>query len=614
MLTSTVLTLLSLSQVLANPTVGEFGKQMTIMACHTHNDDVARQLGSLSDVVVTATEPIEVGNRLLGQRWQLIVRGGRTMTIERIAPRARLRGVQGELNDEKGRPELFFAADHSCALRSVRTMRYDKSGFPVEMIHLGPNLQPTGVVEPVNPPVPLTKIKDRDQIRVAFVDSGVNYLIPDVNSALARSANDKLIGYDYWDMDARPFDAHTPRSAFLIQRHGTRPASLFLREATSAQIVPYRYPRPMMARMKDLIEHASKNDVRIIALPLGSNRAEEWLAFERSVREHPEILFIASAGNNGRNIDHEPIYPAALKLDNLIAVTSADDYGRPANQVNWGPGSVHLLVPAERQIVIDFDGKPKSASGSSYAVSRVAALAARLLSKNKTLNSADLREKIFDLAVVDSSATEFVSVGYIPDPLADTAVVTKTLSRTLFQHALPIKGLTLELNVAALDGSGWHEDKVKSMVRSAIDILAQCNIEVSSAYLHWLRVSPYLIDFHAGSARTLVTRMKLSKPTVFLVRDSRMEIAFEGEAFGYSNSINRPWLSNTVWLVSDIKQPEIALAHELFHVLADSGEHTFGKNNLMREKTHSDSSYLTATQCQRARQFGTSNGLLIKRD
>jgi hypothetical protein len=603
------LTASSLAAAAAAPLPEHMGEHITATVCRMPAENVARDLGLLPNVVTVVGEPLKVGERVIGQKWRLNLSAGRHMTLERIAPGKQLRGVQAELTDAQGRPEFFFALDRTCSLRLARALRYDENNYAIEIVHLDKSLRPSGTSEPVNPPVP-PGVRNAG-MRIALVDSGVNYLIPDINTALARDENGRLIGYDYWDMDDRPFDAHTARSAFLIQRHGTRTASLLMKEAPLARIVPYRYPRPSMGRMRDLIAHAAKYGVRIVAIPLGSNKSAEWQTFTQAAMAHPEILFIASAGNNGRNIDHQPVYPAVLDLENLITVTSADDYGHPAERVNWGPSAVDLLVPAERQTATDFDGSVRQVSGSSYAVSRIAALAGRLLSKNPALSTAELKTAIFGRAL-DARGREYVRVGYIPDPLADTVQIIHQQSATLIDLSPHSGGMTLDLNLAVLAESGWENNKITSMVQSAADILAQCDIKLVRATLHTLRVPPYLRDFHVSTAKTLIDHIDLPTPIIFLIRDTKMEIGFDGEAFGHANSATRPWLRNTVWLVADTEHAGIALTHELFHVLTDSGEHMSSEENLMHESTQTGNTQLTANQCRHAREIGLRHGLISK--
>ena len=52
-----------------------------------------------------------------------------------------------------------------------------------------------------------------------------------------------------------------------------------------------------------------------------------------------------------------------------------------------------------------------------------------------------------------------------------------------------------------------------------------------------------------------------------------MKVRYDAEAFGFSNTRSRPWMNDTVWVILDAKNLDQLLAHEIFHVLADSGRH-----------------------------------------
>jgi hypothetical protein len=65
-----------------------------------------------------------------------------------------------------------------------------------------------------------------------------------------------------------------------------------------------------------------------------------------------------------------------------------------------------------------------------------------------------------------------------------------------------------------------------------------------------------------------------------------------------------------VWIIHGARDPGIALAHELAHVLMDSGEHDNTPGNLMAEETTPDNTWLTAAQCARITATGSRNGLL----
>jgi hypothetical protein len=409
-----------------------------------------------------------------------------------------------------------------------------------------------------------------------------------------------IIGYDYWDLDMQPFDSNPAKSEFFPQRHGTRTASLLLREAPEASLVPYRYPRPNMTHMTDLINHAARNQVRIIAMPLGSKSRDEWLPFYHSAKAHPEMLFIISSGNNGVNIDEHPIYPAAFDLENLITVSAADDTPVPAAMTNWGKNSTDLLVPADRQITTDFNGREKMVSGTSYAVSRIAALAARIAQQHQDWNAIQIKQQIMSLADPEHSS-EYTAHGLINDPLIDTASVKHVSSERLHSGASESDMKKLDLQVVLLEHSGWKPKQAREAIIQAQKIYHQCNITLEVTLSRY-SVSDYLLDFHSLSSRTLIDQLNVTMPSIFLVRDTRRLEAFGGEAFGKANTRKMPWLENTAWLITEQKDIGIILAHELFHILVDDGKHDNTPGNLMNNETEANNTVITSAQCEQISQ------------
>ena len=492
-----------------------------------------------------------------------------------------------------------------------------------------------------NPPVPAaagTVVADNapDQVRVALVDSGVNYLLPEIGDRLARSSDGALIGYDFWDMDDRPFDAH-PDSRGRVQRHGTRTASLLLREAAFVALVPYRYPRPDMTRMADLLEHAASHDVRIIGLPLGGNSVDQWQSFAAAARLHPQMLFIVSAGNNGRDIDKQPVYPASLDLDNMLVVTSADDFGLVAQGVNWGRVSVDYMVPAEFQNALAFDGQPILVSGSSYAVPKVAALAARLLRDDPTLSVDSLLSEI-RRQFANGAAPAQLAEGFLYDPQVDSrheigvagttdwhyehdqsAQQNETIRHSRSRQSLTdsdatqLAPMALPMEALLLD-SRWTKELAAQVLDDAQDILSQCGFQFTDVKLRRVLAPDYLQDLEAGAARTLMNEVRSSgsqrRLTVVYARNTRMNTQFEAEAFGQANTRQRPWLTNSVWLTWDLRDRGIALAHELMHVLSNTGKHSDSAGNLMLARTTGTNTSLTNSQCESARQYAAGAGLV----
>jgi hypothetical protein len=358
------------------------------------------------------------------------------------------------------------------------------------------------------------------------------------------------------------------------------------------------------------VEHAASNQVNILGMPLGGNRAEDWGSFARAAREHPQMLFIVSAGNDGRDIDERPVYPASLDLDNLLVVTSADDFVQPAERTNWGRISVDYLVPAERRDALDYSGADTRVSGSSYAVSRVTALAARLKTTHRDWHAADIAAELRGrYGQSDSGALDWVSTGYIADPLAGAPIRKQELADLDIKPSLEQAGFRLPLDILVLD-SRWSQQRIEQTVQQAYQILAQCTVIPGEISIHAVSGDDYLRDLSTGSARTLLDAVGSAKLTVVFARDTRMQAQYLGEAFGLGNTRKRPWLANSVWLMLDVEDAGVALAHELYHVIANSGAHVEGVANLMQPRTRPESLALTAEQCRLAQVRGVDNRLL----
>lgn len=513
------------------------------------------------------------------------------------------------------KPVSQWAFGNECELLAVNSIVYNDEGVALSL-HITRQGFPT-LEQPLNPPLPeVTPRLDPGAVRVALVDSGVNYTLPMINSRLARDESGQLLSKDYWDNDGLPFDAHPTGSDFRVARHGTRTASILLREAPDVALISYRYPRPDMSRMTQLVEHASVNNVAIVGLPLGGNREDQWLAFAEAARQHPHILFIASAGNNGRNIDQQPVYPASLSLDNLLVVTSADDFVVPAERVNWGRTSVDYLLPAEQLSAIDFDGSEVAVSGSSYAVPRAVAMAARMKQANPNWQAPELIAE-FSRRYADGASARYVNGGYIADPLLEEGIFNAITAKSGISFA-PLKqtddsAYQLPLAIWAL-GNYWHSDEIRQTTEQAASILAQCGIAMQAVTLQRVSAADRLMDLSVSNAHSLFGKLRPSGQrhpiAIVFARDTVMLEAFDGEAFGRGNTRRRPWMRDSVWLTSGIRDPGVALAHELFHVLANSGAHNKIRGNLMQAFTNSEQTDLTQEQCQQASETALAAGLI----
>ncbi len=184
------------------------------------------------------------------------------------------------------------------------------------------------------------------------------------------------------------------------------------------------------------------------------------------------------------------------------------------------------------------------------------------------------------------------------------------------EHELPYSGAAppthrLQLDLVAFTDTSWKPDAIVAAVRDAATVLAQCGIRLERAELYRFEGGdPGYRYLSTPVARALVQRVRPAKPAVFFVRDTRHAPAFDAEAFGTGNTATRPELAFTVWITAYVRDLPVALAHELAHVLMDSGEHSVEPGNLMRDQTAPGSTALMREQCARMTEAGERNGLL----
>lgn len=158
--------------------------------------------------------------------------------------------------------------------------------------------------------------------------------------------------------------------------------------------------------------------------------------------------------------------------------------------------------------------------------------------------------------------------------------------------------------------TGWRKESIFNAVKTAAGILGQCGIEIQSAELHLLDAPDKFKYYYVPVSRELARIAPFPKPTVYFVKDTLQAVGYDAEAIGKSNSSTRPELRDTVWIAYGARDLGVSLAHELAHLLMDSGEHVNDPENLMREESTPWSTKLNSAQCERMRDAGSENGLL----
>ena len=68
------------------------------------------------------------------------------------------------------------------------------------------------------------------------------------------------------------------------------------------------------------VEYALTNDAKIINASFNSPTPSLAVSNAIVAAQAAGVIWVASAGNGGVNIDHTPSYPSCYRLDNLVSV------------------------------------------------------------------------------------------------------------------------------------------------------------------------------------------------------------------------------------------------------------------------------------------------------
>jgi len=219
--------------------------------------------------------------------------------------------------------------------------------------------------------------KDLPDVVVAVIDSGVDYLHPDLSEAMWVNKVE-VNGVPGWDDDengcvddyhgcdfagAYQFSLYDDRDGdpIDVDGHGTHVAGIVgARVSNNIGTAGVAWNARLMALkvqadnsgeemeswdIVGAIDYAISEDVKIVNCSFGGEEDsfEERSAF--SSLQVAGILAICAAGNDGEDIDVTPMYPASYASDNIITVAAGDQNDALADFSNYGAIAVDVMAP-----------------------------------------------------------------------------------------------------------------------------------------------------------------------------------------------------------------------------------------------------------------------------
>ena len=298
-----------------------------------------------------------------------------------------------------------------CSVQSSFNTYYDSSYRPILRIKFDQEGNRIRIVKIKEPVLDLNVLTPADALPVGVIDTGVDYNHPELAPKMRP-----FIGLDLFSNDQLPYDYTNQVLNELSEQHyshGTAVADLISRDQ-NVRIIPVRVYSNVSAAGKG-IEFLASQGARIINLSMGSDKKSEWMSYLKAAQNHPEILFVVAAGNEGLNIDKSPTYPAAFKLKNQIVVASTNSKGELSAFSNYGDKHVDIAVWGEKVSAAEAGGGHWQPSGTSFSAPQLSRLAASILLDNPGLTAVQLKSEILSKGKQTAGLMGKVSHGLIEE-------------------------------------------------------------------------------------------------------------------------------------------------------------------------------------------------------
>ncbi len=214
------------------------------------------------------------------------------------------------------------------------------------------------------------------EVVVAVIDTGVNYLHPDLKDNIWLNAAelngqlgvdddgngyiDDIRGWDFaGDDETNP--ANGDADPLDVNGHGTHIAGIIGAGGNNSlgiaglnwqvKIMPLKVQADNGTYFGDFaiieaLQYALAQGARIVNCSFGGGASSDIEINAFTALQNAGILAVAAAGNDGRNTDDAgPNYPSGYALDNIIAVAASDRNDNLAGFSNYGLASVDVMAP-----------------------------------------------------------------------------------------------------------------------------------------------------------------------------------------------------------------------------------------------------------------------------
>ena len=293
--------------------------------------------------------------------------------------------------------------------------------------------------------------KGSRDVVVANIDTGIDYNHPDLINNLWQNSTeiagnnkdddgngfvDDIVGWDFRDKDARPYDdnAHGSHTAGTVGATGGNGVGVS-GVAQKVSIMGLRFlgganGSGTAADAISAIEYATANGARISSNSWGGGPYSQALFDAISEANDKGVLFVAAAGNSRNDNDKTPSYPASYKLPNILAIAATDADDELASFSNFGAKTVMLGAPGVDILSTIPERGYKRFSGTSMACPHVSGAAALILAAYPNLKAVQVKALLMESVDAVAALNGKVSTG-------GRMNLAKAFERAKAQYGLP---------------------------------------------------------------------------------------------------------------------------------------------------------------------------------
>jgi hypothetical protein len=230
---------------------------------------------------------------------------------------------------------------------------------------------------------PLPPGRDPGGVAIALFGTGIDYTLPEVARRLARDGEGELIGWDLADNGNRPFRPSADASPGAVW--GGDGTALVRAVATPGRrVVPVKIDPADPRSLARATAFVARTPARIVVVPAWSRSQSDWEPFRQAALRFKDLLFVLAAGDDGKDIDREAVWPAAFGLANAFVVTAPPPpAGDPDRAPNAGPRSIDALVALPSDSASGPSLPPRTALAAVLAADALAGCWPRLLEAHK---------------------------------------------------------------------------------------------------------------------------------------------------------------------------------------------------------------------------------------